>query len=230
LGRVKDQFKSPAGDWVGVSGRARVIVYNTERVTPEDIPSDIFEFTNSVWQDRIGWAPTNGSLQAMVTAMRHVWGGDKTKQWLEGILANNAKAYEGNMQIVEAVAKGEVDVGFVNHYYLYRFLSEQGEAFSARNHFLTGGGPGSLVMVAGVGQLASSKNQENAEKFVDYLLSPAVQQYFVAQTFEYPVVEGVVVQRGLTPLEELNRLEIDLADLKDLRGTTELMQAAGVLP
>ncbi len=226
---VKEQFRSPDGKWVGVSGRARVVVYNTEEVEPEDLPADIFDFANPEWKDKIGWAPTNGSLHAMITAMRVVWGEEKTKEWIEGILANNPKAYEGNAQVVEAVASGEVQVGFVNHYYLYRFLREQGESFTARNHFLGGGGPGSLVMVAGVGELAASKNKENAQRFIEFLLSPVAQQYFVGQTFEYPVVEGVVVQRGLTPLEELNALDITMTELEDLQGTTQLLRDTGVL-
>lgn len=227
---VQEQFRAPNGEWVGVSGRARVVVYNTDEIKPADLPADIFDFTDAKWKDKIGWAPTNGSLHAMLTAMRKIWGEEKTKQWIQGILANNPKAYEGNTQVVEAVGKGEVQIGFVNHYYLYRFLAEQGESFAARNYFLPGGGPGSLVMVAGVGELKASKNKENAYKFIEFLLSPAAQQYFVAQTFEYPVIDGVVVQRGLTPLKELNAIKIDLTDLRDLQGTTKLLKETGVLP
>jgi iron(III) transport system substrate-binding protein len=226
---VKEQFRSPDGKWVGVSGRARVVVYNTEELAPEDLPEDIFDFALPEWKDKIGWAPTNASLHAMITAMRVTWGEEKTREWIEGILANNPRAYEGNAQVVEGVANGEVQVGFVNHYYLYRFLREHGEAFTARNQFLTGGGPGSLVMVAGVGELASAKNKENAERFIQFLLSPVAQQYFVGQTFEYPVVEGVVVQRGLAPLEELNALDISMTELEDLQGTLKLLQDTGVL-
>jgi iron(III) transport system substrate-binding protein len=205
-------------------------VYNTEQVQADELPADIFDFTNPEWRDKIGWAPTNASFQAMVTGMRQLWGEERTEEWLQGIKANNPTAYEGNTQVVEAVARGEVGVGFVNHYYLYRFLLAEGEGFTARNHFLPGGGPGSLVMVAGVGQLASTKNRENALKFIEFMLSPVAQQYFVAQTFEYPVIEGVVVQRGLTPLEELNTAPIDLTDLKDVQGTTLLLQKTGILP
>jgi|CXWL01.1.fsa_nt_gi iron(III) transport system substrate-binding protein len=227
---VKDQFRSPDNLWVGVSGRARVVIYNTERLSPDDLPADIWDFTDPKWSGRIGWAPTNGSFQAMVTAMRAVWGEARARQWLEGIQANAPKAYEGNAPIVAAVAAGEVEVGFVNHYYLYRFLREEGESFKARNFFLPGGGPGSLVMVAGAGRIATGKNAANALKFIEFLLSPVAQQYFSSQTYEYPVVDGVVTQRGLTPLDELNTLDIALADLADLQGTTQLLKDTGALP
>jgi iron(III) transport system substrate-binding protein len=232
LSKVPERFRSPEGKWVGISGRARVVVYNTDELKPEDLPADIADFTDPKWSGRIGWAPTNGSFQAMVTAMRAQWGEEKTREWLEGILANAPKVFEGNAPIVEAVAAGEIDVGFVNHYYLYRYLQEQGDGFKARNHFLTGGGPGSLIMVAGAGRLASGKNEANALRFLQFMLSPVAQQNFSGQTFEYPVVEGVVTPRGLPPLADLDAvaLDLDMADLDDLQGTTELLQTAGVLP
>ncbi|MFQ5409602.1 MAG: extracellular solute-binding protein, partial [Anaerolineales bacterium] len=165
LQQIDARFVSPNGLWVGVSGRARVVVYNTERVSPADLPGDIWAFTEPQWKGRIGWPPTNASFQTMVTGMRNVWGEARTREWLQGILANDPVAYEKNTPVVAAVGAGEVDVGFVNHYYLYRFLAEEGEAFPARNYFLPDGGPGSLVMVAGVARLATSSNPAGAERF-----------------------------------------------------------------
>ncbi|HEX5691647.1 MAG TPA: iron ABC transporter substrate-binding protein, partial [Roseiflexaceae bacterium] len=225
LAQSPERFRSPDGRWVGISGRARVVVYNTETLGAQDLPSDIWDFTDQNWSGRIGWAPSNGSLQAMITAMRVVWGEERTREWLLGIQANQPKVFEGNAQVVEAVAAGEVDVGFVNHYYLYRFLQEQGESFKARNHFLPGGGPGSLIMAAGAGRLAAGKNEANALRFIRFMLSPVAQQYFASQTYEYPVVDGVATTRGLPPLAELDStaLDIDMVALNDLQGTTQLM-------
>jgi iron(III) transport system substrate-binding protein len=230
LGQVDGRFRAPNGRWVGISGRGRVIVYNTEAIKPEDLPQDLRGFTDPQWKRRIGWAPTNGSFQTMVTAMRTAWGEEETRQWLEDILANEPVAYEKNTPIVAAVGAGEVDVGFVNHYYLYRFLKEEGESFPARNYFLPGGGPGSLVMVAGAGVVGSSDNQEAAHKFLRFMLSPVAQQYFATQTFEYPLVEGVRTQRELPPLAELNTIQVDLANLADLEGTLTLLRDVGALP
>ncbi len=230
LSKVDSRFADPAGLWVGVSGRARVVVYNTDMLSPEDLPQDLQGFTDPAWMGRIGLPPTNASFQTMVTAMRQVWGEEATRAWLEGIMANEPTFYESNTPTVAAVAAGEVEVGFVNHYYLYRFLSEEGEEFSARNYFLPGGGPGSLVMVAGVGQLASSQNQANALAFINYLLSQSAQEYFAGETFEYPLVPGVSPSVNLTPLSELNAVEIELANLADLQGTVELLQDVGMLP
>jgi iron(III) transport system substrate-binding protein len=232
LEQVPARFASDDGNWVGVSGRARVVVYNTERLSPEDLPQDMWGFTDPQWEGRIGWPPTNGSFQAMVTAMRAVWGDAETREWLNGIQANDPAVFESNTPTVAAVAAGEVDVGFVNHYYLYRFIEEEGEDFAARNYFLPGGGPGSLIMVSGAGILETADNPENAQRFLDFLLSVPGQQYFTSQTYEYPVVEGVKVNPLLPPLEERDAraVDVDLAELSDLQGTAQMLSETGILP
>lgn len=230
LDRVPGAFRSPEDLWVGISGRARTLVYNPNNVSEDELPDDIFDLIDPKWNGRLGWAPTNGSFQAMVTAMRQLWGEDKTAQWLQGIQANNPTVYPKNTPQVEAVSRGEIDVGMVNHYYLFRFLSTEGEDFPARNYHPRGGGPGALVMVSGAGILTSSQNRAAAERFIDFMLSTVAQQYFASVTFEYPVLEGVVTDRLLTPLEDINAPEIALSDLADLAGTQLLLQDAGVLP
>lgn len=221
--------QSPAGLWVGISGRARTLVYNTESLTEDDLPASIFDLTDPKWKGRLGWAPTNGSFQAMVTAMRVLWGEERTTEWLEGMKANEPGIYPKNTPQVAAAAAGEIDIGLVNHYYLHRFLQEEGDTFGARNYHPTEGGPGSLVLVAGAGILKTSQNRENAEKFLKFMLSTVGQQYFAGQTYEYPLVEGVKTNRLLTPLEEINKPKVDMADLADLEGTQRLLRELGIL-
>ena len=230
LDRVPNWARSPDGLWVGISGRARTVVYNTENVDPTDLPATLEGFTAPVWGGRIGWAPTNGSFQAMVTAMRVEWGEGRTRDWLVGIQSNKANVYPGNTPIVAATATGEVDVGFVNHYYLHRFLAEEGESFNARNHHLGGGGPGSMVMVAGAGILGDAANRRNAELFLEFMLTTVAQQYFAGQTHEYPLVEGVTISRMITSPAEINIPEIDMADLVDLAGTQAMLRDLGIIP
>ncbi len=233
LALVPARFASETGEWVGISGRARVVTYNTNAITDPaaELPADIFDFIDPQWNGRIGWPPTNGSFQAMVTGMRAIWGEEKTRDWLVGIQANNPVVYSNNTSAVAGVAAGEVDVAFVNHYYLYRFLSEQGEGFAARNYFLPGGGPGSLIMVSGAGVLQTAANAENAERFIAFLLSLPGQQYFAAQTQEYPLVEGVRAADGLPSLAELDALavDIDLSALADLAGTQDMLLDLGII-
>ena len=230
LSAVPEWARSPQGRWVGISGRARTLVYNTAALTEADLPDDLHGLTDPRWKDRIGWAPTNGSFQTMVTGMRAVWGEDATREWLADMHANGARIYPKNTPQVAAAAAGEIDIGLVNHYYLHRFLAEEGESFGARNYHIRGGGPGALVMVAGAGILTTAENRKNAQRFMDFMLSLVGQQYFASQTYEYPLVEGVKTSRVLTPIEEINNPGIPLGDLADLEGTQAMLRELGILP
>jgi iron(III) transport system substrate-binding protein len=229
LAKVDSRFVSDAGQWVGISGRARVVIYDTRVLDESELPTTIAAFTDPAWKGRIGWAPTNASLQSFVTAFRVLEGDAAAKAWLEGIQANEPKVYDGNDAVLAAVAAGEVEVGFVNHYYLMRQLAEQGESYPVRNHFLPGGDPGSLVNVAGAGVLSSAPNPVAAHAFIDFLLTEESQTYFAKETYEYPLISGVTADPALPSLSEIQSPDIDLSDLADLEGTLQLMQEAGVL-
>jgi iron(III) transport system substrate-binding protein len=230
LARVDHRFRSPTGEWVGVSGRSRTVVYNTKAIEPSrDLPESILHYVQPEWKGRVGWAPLNGSFQAFVTALRLLEGDAKAKDWLEGMKANGAVEFPKNTAIVDAVGRGEVDVGFVNHYYLHRFLAEQGQEFGARNHY-SSGDAGALINVAGAGILTSNDSPEGAQKFIEYLLSEPAQRYFTEETHEYPLVYGIEPSVTLPSLVSLDPPDIILGDLHDLRGTLDLMREAGVIP
>jgi len=229
LDLVDSRFAADDGTWVGVSGRARVVVYDTRTLSASDLPTAIDGFTDPAWKGRIGWAPTNASFQSFVTAYRVLRGDDAARTWLEGILANEPKVYEGNDAVLAAVAAGEIEVGFINHYYLMRQLAEQGESFPVRNHFLAGDDPGSLINIAGATILTTAANPAAAQAFVDFLLTPESQAYFAEQTNEYPLIDGVAANPALPTLADIDSPDIDLSDLDDLAGTLRLLQEAGVL-
>ena len=231
LERVDSRFRSPQGDWVGTTGRARTVVYNTSAIDPEmDLPDSIAGFVDPEWKGRVGWAPQNGSFQAFVTALRVQQGETAARRWLEDMRDNDARAYINNTSIVAAVARGEVDVGFVNHYYLERFLEEEGPGFGARNHFLGGGDPGALVLVAGAAILRQTDSSEAAAQFIEFLLSERAQRYFAEETKEYPLAAGVQPLGDVPSLASLDSPDVDLGNLRDLRGTQELLRKVGLLP
>ncbi|MCH7617172.1 MAG: iron ABC transporter substrate-binding protein [Chloroflexi bacterium] len=230
LDLAPSQYRSRADLWVGISGRARVVAYNTDVLSPDDLPDSIFGFTDPEWEGRIGWAPQNGSFQAFVTGLRVLEGDDAARDWLEGILANDPTEYPNNTTSVEGVANGEVDVAFVNHYYLYRFLDEEGDGFKARNYYTGPGDAGSLVNIAGAGILKTTNSNDLAEQFLKYMLGTTAQQYFADETYEYPVIAGIAIQEGLVPLAEVRPPDIDLSDLSDLNGTLDLLRETGALP
>lgn len=230
LDLVPSAVRATDGKWVGVTGRARVVVYNTQRIDPATLPPSIDGYTDPKWRGKIGWAPTNGSFQAFLTAYRVTKGEEAARRWLEGIKANEAMAYTNNTGVVDAVSKGEVEVGFVNHYYLYRFLQERGESFPARNFHFTNGDIGGMMLTNGLAVLKTSRNTEAALRFVRFLLSPVAQQFFASQTYEYPVIEGVATNRLLPPIGEYTFFQVDQIELADTAGTLNALRETGVLP
>ena len=229
LNKAKPEFRSANGSWVGVSGRARAVAFSTKRVKESELPDSIWGFTDPKWKGRLAWAPTNGSFQTMVTGMRKLWGEERTKDWLKGVHANKPAVHKKNSTQVKAIGDGEVDIGLVNHYYLFRFLDESVDGYPVRNYHPTAGDPGSLIMVSGIGILKTSKQSEAATRFVDFLLSSVGQQYFTSKTFEYPVAENIKISTALVPLSKIEQPSITLSDLSDLKGTLKLIQEAGVL-
>lgn len=229
LDRVGRRFRSADGRWVGTSGRARVVAYNSAEVSQASLPDSILGFTSPEWKGRIGWAPTNGSFQAFVTAMRLTEGNEATESWLRGVVANDPQVFEDNEAIRDAIAAGEIDVGLINHYYVAQARAEEGPDYPVRVYFPPGGDVGSLINVAGAGVLESTDGSDQAKEFVEFLLADDSQRFFSEETKEYPLVDGIPADPGVVPLAQIEQPPIDLGDLDDLRGTLDLIEQSGAL-
>lgn len=230
LSQVDPRFRDDGERWVGVTGRARVIAYNTERVTPADLPQSVLEVTDPKWKGKVGFPPTNASFVAFVTSLRETVGDERTRSFLEGLKANEAKRYDNNVVTLDAVASGEIELGLVNHYYLYNEFKERPKAPVA-NHYPGQGpdGEGTFVNVSGVGILASTDQTVAAERFVRFLLDEESQHYFRDETAEYPLRKGVEPIAELPPLQELKTIEVPLTTLgRDLEGTVKLLKDVGI--
>jgi len=214
LDRVEERFRSPEGLWVGASGRGRVAVYNSEALDASELPPSILDLADERWQDRIGLPPTNSSFQAHVAAMMLTIGEEKTREWLEGLVANGVRFYEDNGATTRAVAAGEIDVGLVNHYYKYEVEAEDG-SLPIQNHFFETGDPGSFVNTAGVGILAGAADAEAAGTFVDYVMGEAGQAWVAEETWEYPVVPGLEPSVELLSIDRFvgPESQVDLSEL-----------------
>ena len=229
LDTVPSRFSASDGTWVGISGRARVVVYDASRIDASQFPESEDGFTDSGWAGRVGIAPTNGSFLSFVAAKILSDGEAATLEWLEGMKANGMPTYPNNSGIVNAVNAGEVEVGLVNHYYLLRALAENPD-LPAQNHFFQVATAGSLVMPSGAGILASSPNRSAAQEFIAFLLSETAQEYFATETFEYPLLPGVEANSVLPPIESIPTPDIDLSLLAtELDTATDLVSRAGLL-
>ena len=228
LERVDPTYRSESDDWVGVTGRARVVDYNVHLVDRADLPDSIWGFVEPQWRDQIGWAPSNGSFQSFITAMRVLEGDERTKEWLQGIMANEPAVYPNNSGIVQGLARGEASVGFVNNYYLHRFQNDD-PAFPVAHHY-TKNDAGSMVNIAGLAIVDTADNKALAEQFIDYMLSEDAQVYFSTQTYEYPLLSGMRVLGPQLTLDQLDTPDgLDLADIDDLEGTLNLLREVGAL-
>lgn len=227
---VLEVFRDPSNKWVATSGRSRVLVYSTARVQEGELPQKITDLTDEKYKGRVAWAPTNGSFQAFVTAFRLSHGDDAAKAWLEGMKANDAKVFKNNGTQIEGIANDEADFGLVNNYYLGRYTAKDEEFPVGQTHF-ENGDIGNLVLVAGAGIIEASDNKENAQKFIDFLLSPAAQQYITLEGYEYPVRTGIIPHATLEPLAKLEEVspKVDVNNLGDLEGTLTILRDAGLL-
>ena len=228
LDKVAPDLRSNDGTWIGVSGRVRVLVYNKDTVSEDELPEKVTDLTEPQYEGRVALAPSNGSFQDFVTAMRVQLGEAETEAWLQGMADNDAQTYANNNAIVEAVGRGEVDMGLVNHYYNVRALEENPDLPSV-NHFFPNGDPGSLLIVSSVTVLKTSKNPTEAQRLVDFLLTEESQKYFAEETDEYPVVASVPTEAALPPLDSLGTDRVDFNQLGGgFEKTIEMIAAAGL--
>lgn len=207
-----------------------MIAYDSEQLTAAQVPTSVFDLTDPVWRGQVGIAPTNASFQTFVTAMRVSNGDDVTRAWLDGLVANDVQTFEKNGLILDAVDTGQVELGLINHYYWYEKAAEVGaDAMRAQIAFTAPGDPGTLVNVAGVGLLSTSADNTAAARFMEWLLTPTTQEWFVANTYEYPLVPGVASVDGVPPLDSLRGPDAPLTELADLPGTLRMLEEVGLL-
>ncbi|MFT3877623.1 MAG: extracellular solute-binding protein [Propioniciclava sp.] len=229
LSKVPDAYSADDDTWVGVTGRARVVAYDSQQVDEADVPTTAAAIVDPRWSGQVGIAPGNASFLAFVTAMRLVDGEDATKQWLGKLAANQAKSFARNGAILEAVDKGEVKLGLINHYYWYSAAAERGaDTMRAKIKFGASGDVAALVNATGVGILAPAASNPSARAFVDFLLSQEAQSYFVEHEFEYPLVTGIAGPAGVPPLESLRGPSVDLSDLGTVKESAALVDGAGL--
>lgn len=212
LARTDERFRDPGGRWIGTSGRLRVLVYDPQRTPREKLPKSLAELPTSGL--KIGWAPGNGSFRAHVSAMLVHWGEDKTRAWLEAVKATSPLRFTKNSPQVTAVAEGQIDVGWVNHYYLHK-LRKQNPKLAAENaSFESAGEVDNLLMLAGLGITApEGPRRELAERLAAFLLSEAAQNHFAQEIGEYPTVAGVSTEEEVTPLAEIPLAPVGAEDL-----------------
>lgn len=229
LSLVPSNYSSSEKQWVGITGRARVVAYSKDQVSEADAPDTIEEMVDPKWAGKIGVAPTNASFLSFITAMRVEKGDDYTREWLQKLVDNKAKTYEKNTEILDAVEKGEVSLGLINHYYWYSEAAEKGaDNMKSELKFGKPGDLAALVNVTGAGIIKSAADNPQALEFVKFLLSEEGQNYFATENYEYPLVKDAKTPEGLPKLDASSNPDFDLSQLSSVDESAALIDEVGL--
>jgi len=223
------EFVSAERAWVGLTRRARVIMYNADLVTPEELPTSIFDLTDPKWKGQVAAAgSTNGGMQAQVAAMRKLIGEEATAEWLKGLIANEVTFFGGHTDVRKAVGAGEFKLGLVNHYY-YHLQKAEGSNVGVIYPDQGEGQIGLFSNITAAAIVKGAKNLPAAQALLDFLVSPEGQKLFAEGNYEYPLLPGVALREGVAPLETFRLAEIDIPSTAlDLDATFKLIETVGL--
>jgi iron(III) transport system substrate-binding protein len=223
------EFIGPNNSWVGLTRRARVIIYNTDRVAKADLPKSIFDLTDPKWKGKIAAAgSTNGSMQAQIAAMRQLLGAKETEKWLVGLLDNKVTFFGGHTDVRKAVGTGEFALGLVNHYYYHLQLAE-GSKVGVIYPDQGEGQVGLITNATGAAVVKGAPNAAAAQAFIDFLISPEGQKLFAEQNYEYPLLPGVTLRAGVQPLDAFRLVKVDVVKAaQETDATFELIEKVGL--
>ena len=226
---VPADYRADDGSWVALTLRARVIMYNTDLVSPEELPKKMVDLADPKWKDVIGSAnSTNGAMMAQLVIMRNQLGEPATEAFIQGLLENNAQFFGGHTDVRKAVGAGELKLGLVNHYY-YHLSKAEGAPVGVIYPDQEDGGLGLMVNSTNAGIIKGGPNPEMARIFVDFMLSPAGQKIYAERNYEYPIVPGVPLAEGVAPLDSFRLNPFPLKTLRDeLEPTRALVQKVGM--
>ena len=227
---VDAENRSSSGTWVGFSGRKRVLVYNIDSVTTDELPQSVFDLTDERYRGRVAIPGTNGSFIDWFTVFRYQYDTETVTKWINDMVANGARYYPNNRSIVEAAGRGEIDMGLVNHYYQFQEAAIAGDSHRAANYGFSGEDIGSLLIITAATITAQSENTQAANDLIGYLLSESVQRYLTEETFEYPLAAGVEPASALPPLDGVRTGSIEFDDLgAGFAETIEIIEASGII-
>jgi iron(III) transport system substrate-binding protein len=230
LGLVEEQMRSQNNTWIGFSGRQRVLVYNTDEFSEGMLPSSIFDLTGVDFKGKVAIPGSNGSFIDWFTILVDQYGDKTAESWINQMVDNGARYYPNNRAIVEAVGRGEITMGLVNHYYNYKISAATGPEHKANNYVFKDNDIGGTLIISAAAITGSSDKVSDAEEFLTYLLSPQVQTYFTETTYEYPIAAGIQPNSSLPKLEAIEIGSINFDSLgQGFENANKIIESSGIL-
>jgi iron(III) transport system substrate-binding protein len=233
LAAVPKQDDAGNGDWVGVSARISVLIYNTSKLKSSELPKSVLELAKPRWRGKIEIAPGETDMWPVISSIVRSYGRKVALRWLIGLELNA----EGNDQvpdnetITSDVSQGTTELGLINHYYYYRLMSEIGKkAIKANIAYFAPRDPGYVEDISGAGILKTSKHMAADQEFLRFLTSRAGQEVLAhSNSFEYPIRPGVAANSQLIPLSQLQPIDFTPAELGTGLNAKELLEESGLL-
>ena len=239
LAKTPSRFNSPQGDWVGVSARVSVLVYNPSLISASQLPTQIEQLAGKQYSGKLALAPGETDFQPIVTAYLRAYGQAATLTWLKAINSNaSGHIYGDNETVVDKVNRGQAAFGIINQYYWFRLRAEIGAAnMHSRLAFFAAGNPGYVMDVSGAGIMRSSKHQALAQKFLAFLVSKQGQEIIgtpgtgpgQSLSFEFPIASGVTRKDDEPKFSQLRPYPMTIAQLGDGRQALQMLQQIGLL-
>ncbi len=231
LALVPPRFSAADGSWLGVLARENVLAYDPTKLKESDLPASLLDLAKPEWKGRVAVAPSDADFLPLVQAVVVLRGRDAALAWLRGLKAN-AQVFDDDEGVVSAVERGTAQAGVINSYYYYRARVEQGaDKTRSEVHHFSGADVGALLNVSGAAVLKSSHNQDAAQRFLAFLVSPAVQEMLARSDidFEYPLAPGVAPNPALRPMDQLQPPALTLRQLGDDQDSAKLLRQSGLL-
>jgi iron(III) transport system substrate-binding protein len=231
LASVPAKYSATDKNWVGVSARVSVLVYNTSKIKAAQLPKSILDLASPQWKGKLDIAPSETDFMPIVTSIAQAKGDAAAVAWLKALKANAGSHQDpDNETVVANVNKGVTDIGVINHYYWYRLRDEVGQSgiHSALAEFAPGD-DGYLLDVSGAAVMKSSQHQAAAEALLAFMVSAQGQKVLTtSDSWEYPIGDGVT-NPALPALSTFHPRQFDLTQIGDGSKALALLQQAGLL-
>lgn len=229
LSQSDARFVPSDSGWLPWAARSRVMFYNPELISEDDLPDSILDLADPKWAGRFAYAPS-GAFRSTTAYLINEIGEEKTLEWLKALRQNGINEQK-NGKVRDSVEAGQHEFGLSNHYYWYLLARDRGaENVTSRVHYLNNQDAGALMLASGAGVLKSSSNRDAAMKFLAWLVSPQGGQQVVADSSpQFPVSSEVESKYGLPSLDTLTFPKFDQAELNNIDEASALLKRAGII-
>lgn len=226
LSQVDPQFSDAAGNWLGITSRVRILAYNPELVSAEELPQSVLEVASPDWSGKIAFVPSSGEFLGQVAAVIRLHGREAAEEWLTGLKAFGA-TYTNNVIAMKAVENGEVGAALINSYYWMALKKEKGE-LNSKLHYFADGDAGGLASVSGAAVVKTSKHPKEAQQFLAFMVSEAGQKAILSESAEYPVNKAVPADSLLKPYDQLRPPKLTASEIGLAEDALDLEREVGL--